>query len=402
MNVRWAAIVLWVALSVGVGAQDDVIMDMDTITHKPTEVGEDKTPAGTAELVAGKIGQACRFSFIDDARSGFFTAWVNATESWDKADGISFWVKGDGSDSWGGLELIDGENYSLRYGYCFPIDSTEWRKIVVPWRDLVPEHPAAPLIGPDAGYKPSSLRNLWFGKWWYWQTYPAHSYAIDHIALEPTIPADEADYLPEGDGLARTRAKLEAGEPVTIVTMGDSLSAKEHWANREVLWSALLEEKLEAQYDSEVTVVNAAIGGTTLNANLVLMPRWLKATPKPDLVTVWFGYNDWDAGMRGERFVEMLGYAVARIRRMTGGDSDVLLLTTCPALKRWEEMSELAEAARVVASEMRTGLADTEGAFHAAGAEETARTELFAWDSTHLGAAGHELAAETVLSAMGP
>ena len=35
------------------------------------------------------------------------------------------------------------------------------------------------------------------------------------------------------------------------------------------------------------------------------MPIWLAETPEPDLVTVWFGFNDWDSGMRGEQFGEM-------------------------------------------------------------------------------------------------
>ena len=58
---------------------------------------------------------------------------------------------------------------------------------------------------------------------------------------------------------------------------------------------------------------NPAIGGTQLTQNLVLMPRWLRAVPEPDLVTVWFGFNDWDGGMRGEHFREMLGFAVDRM-----------------------------------------------------------------------------------------
>jgi hypothetical protein len=64
-------------------------------------------------------------------------------------------------------------------------------------------------------------------------------------------------------------------------------------------------------------------------------------------------------------------------------------------------MEELAAAARTVAAEKKTGLADTTEAFHQAGAEETARVNLYCSDSVHLGAAGHELAANTVLDAIG-
>jgi len=381
-------------------AEPTVILDMDAVRHQPATFGQEKTPVGTVELVEGKFGQACRFSFVQDARAGFFTAWVNANGAWDAAAGLSFWVKGDGSQSWGGLELIDGDNYALRYGYCFPIDSTEWRKITVPWRDLLPELPAADPVDPQAGYQPSRFRNVWFGKWWYWGEYPAHSYAIDQLALEPSIPSDTTNYTPAGAGTPRLLAKLEAKQPVTIVTMGDSLSAKEHWANREVLWSNLLAQKLTARYGGEVKVVNPAIGGTTLNTNLVLMPRWLKGTPKPDLVTVWFGFNDWDAGARHDRFVQMLALAVERIRRMTGGESEVLLMTTCPAIARWDTMEELAQAAREVAAAKRTGLADMAQAFHAAGKDEAARKALYVNDETHLGPAGHSLAADTVLQAI--
>jgi lysophospholipase L1-like esterase len=184
------------------------------------------------------------------------------------------------------------------------------------------------------------------------------------------------------------------------VTMGDSLSAKEHWANREVLWSNLLARKLKAQYGGEVTVVNPAIGGTTLNTNLVLMPRWLKVAPAPDLVTVWFGFNDWDAGARHDSFVKVLRFAVDRIRRMTGGKSEVLLMTTLPAMPRWDTMEELAAGVREVAAGKRTALADVAAAFHKTGADEAKRPALYASDGVHLGAAGHELAAQTVAEAI--
>ena len=377
-----------------------VLFDMDTARHQPTMMGDDKQPIGTVDLVPGKFGGACRFSFVEGARSGFFTAGVRASADWDAAEGLSFWLQGDGSGNWGGLELIDGEDYSLRYGYCFPLDSTEWRKVTVPWCDLVPELPAGKPVDPHGGYAPSGFGNLWFGKWWYWRDYPAHSFAVDQVALEPKVPVDRTDYTPTQGGTPKLLAKLTAKQPVTIVTMGDSLSDKQHWANREVLWSELLVAKLREQFGGEVTLVNPAIGGTQLTQNLVLMPRWLRETPRPDLVTVWFGFNDWDSGMRGEHFAEMLRFGVDRIRRMTGGESEVLLLTTCPSIERWDTMEELAEAVRTVAAEKRTGLADVSAAFHAAAPDEAARAPLYCSDKTHLGPAGHELAAETVRAAI--
>ena len=390
------------ALSAAVLAQGDgakVLFDMDTVRHRPT-TDKDKAPIGTVRAVAGKVGKACEFTFKPGARSGFFTASVRPSPAWEKAAGLSFWVKGDGSSSFGGLELIDASNYALRYGYCFPIDSTEWRKITVPWCDLVPELPAGRPVGADGGYRPSGFGNVWFGKWFYWGDWPACSFAIDQIALEPAIEVDTTDYTPAAAGAPRLAAKLKAGRPVTIVTMGDSLSDKRHWANRKVLWSELLAARLRDRFGGEVTRVNPAVGGTQLTQNLVLLPRWLKATPRPDLVTVCFGYNDWSGGMRGPHFARMLRFAVDRIRRATAGKSEVMLMTTCPALGRWETMEELAEAVRTVAAEKRTALADLSAAFHEAGADPAARARLFAWDKTHLGPAGHELVAETVLDAI--
>lgn len=376
-----------------------VLFDMEAVRHRPT-AGADKTPIGTAKLVEGKVGKACEFTFKAAARSGFFTASVRPSPAWDQAAGLSFWVKGDGSSGFGGLELIDASNYALRYGYCFPIDSTEWRKVTVPWCDLVPELPAGQPVGGKGGYSPSRFGNVWFGKWYYWRDYPACSFAVDQICLEPRIKVDKKDYTPAEPGTPLLRAKLKAGRPVTIVTMGDSLCDRRHWANRKVLWSQFLAESLTKRFAGKVTLVNPAIGGTLLTQNLVLMPRWLKDTPRPDLVTVWFGFNDWSSGMRGPHFGKMLRFAVDRIRRMTAGRSEVMLITTCPALSRWDTMEELARAVRAVAAEKKTALADISAGFHKAGADTAARAKLFVRDKTHLAPAGHQLAARIVFEAL--
>jgi lysophospholipase L1-like esterase len=179
--------------------------------------------------------------------------------------------------------------------------------------------------------------------------------------------------------------------------MGDSLSDKRHWANREKLWSEELVKRLKAAYGSEVTLVNPAIGGTTLSQNVVLMPRWLQETPAPDLVTIWFGGNDWDSNVRGLRYKEYLDLAVDRVRRATKGQAEVLVMTTCPAFAAWQTGNELCVAAYDVAQERKTGFVDAAGAFHKAGSrEEALRRQYWVWDNVHLGPGGHELIAELV------
>jgi len=359
-------------------------------------------PGGKAgvELVEGQDGNALQFTFPKDGPSVFAIGRARGQASWDQAAGFSFLAKGDGSPQVVGLQFIWGDDYGLRYDFAFPLTGSAWQKIVVPWRDLIPALPApgAKLIDAKNGNAPSKLGPLWFGRWWYWREYPALKFAVDDLRLEPSIPVDTRDLTPTGAPLSRTLAKLQRGEPVTIVTMGDSLTDTAHWANRKTNWPALLEAKLRAAYKSELKLVNPAIGGTQLRQNLVLIPRWLLTTPEPDLVTILFGYNDWDAGMRGDMFFEAQKDAVERVRRATGGKADVLIMTTAPALERWETMSELADACRRAARDSKAGLADLEAAFHAAGGEDRAR--FYVDDKVHAGPAGHELIAETVFRAL--
>lgn len=355
---------------------------------------------GRLEIVDGKYGKAAKFTFDDGCRNVFFMSRTRGASEWDRAEGFSFWVKGDGSDHLGGIEIVWNEDYALRYAVAFPIDSKEWRKVVVPWRDIIPEtpKPGALLIDPKNGNAPSKLGQLWFGKWWYWRDYGAHSYVIDEIRLEPRIELDTNDYTPKGQPLERVLDKLKRHKGVRIVTMGDSLTDFNHWANRETNWPTLLVDALKKKYGSEIKLINPAIGGTELRSNLVLMPRWLKQAPEPDLVTICFGYNDWESGMREEMFRETYMFAVERIRRMTSGKADVLIITTCPAVEKWDTMAELAKACRDAAKAQNAGIADTYGAFHEAGQSD--RERLFCRDKTHLGRPGHELFAKTVMEAI--
>ncbi len=370
-----------------------VIASMDTMRFQPPQ-------KGTTRLVPGRAGQAVQFHFDKDSAAGFATSNIHGSPEWDRAAGFSFWVKGDGADQFAGLEFTFDEDYAVRYDFVFPVKGDDWRKVNVAWDDLIPvlPGPKALPLGEKGGNPPSKLSGLWFGRWWYWADYPALTFTIDDIRLEPTIARDEKDLRPAGDPVARVRQKLKAGQPVTIVTMGDSLTDKRHWANREVAWVDLLRDKLRERYHAQATIVNPAIGGTQLRQNVILIPRWLARSPEPDLVTIFFGGNDWDSGMRGEEFTRACEDAVDRVRRATKGKSDVLLLTTNPAATRWTETAELAEACRRAARDRNCGLVDTERAFHAAGAND--RNRLFVDDRVHLSRAGHEIVAAAVMQAI--
>ena len=354
---------------------------------------------GRAETVEGKVGKAVKFSFDAGCKSQFCITNIRATPDWDKAEGFSFWLKGDGSKHFGAIQLIWNEDYGARYDVAFPLDSTEWRKITVAWRDLVPvlPGPSCKFLDPKSGNAPSKLGSLWFGKWWYWRDDAAHSYSVDEIHLETTIASDMSLYVPKGNPLERIQAKLKAGKPVTIVTMGDSLTDYNHWANKPINWPTLLKEKLK-QKGVEARIINPAIGGTQLRQGLVQIPLWVAEAPEPDLVTVCYGANDWESGMRGQMFRDTCRETIDRIRRATKGKADVLFLTTVPGLEMWTTRAELGDAVRAAALERRCGLADTEKAFLAASAEK--REALFCRDKVHLGPPGHELVAATILEAI--
>ncbi len=123
----------------------------------------------------GNSGRPSIFASKRTPPSTFFPSNLRGTPEWDAAAGFSFWVKGDGTDGFGGIQFIYDEDYAVRYDFCFPVKGTDWTKVVVAWTDLIPvlPGPKAKPLGSPGGNLPSKLTGLWFGKWWYWGKYPA-------------------------------------------------------------------------------------------------------------------------------------------------------------------------------------------------------------------------------------
>ncbi len=395
-----AGAVLLAMFAVSARAFGQNIPMIDPTKAKPQEVkGKDEkmAPIGTIEVVDGKSGKAAKLTF--PSGTGLFTNPLKATPDWDQTDGFSFWVKGDGSDSLGGIELMD-DTYALRYAYAFPIDSTEWKKITVRWSDLAPEL-TGPFVDPAKGTAPSKFVAMSLGKWFYWRDYPAYSYTIENVVLEKKLPpADTTDYTATSTGLAQIAQKIKAKKPITIVTMGDSLTDTKHNSNTKIAWPQMLADKLK-EVGVDAKVINPAAGGTTLSQNIVTMPRWEKLAPNPDLVIINFGGNDFDTKVTGAMFKNNLEHAVDRIRRDTKGSADILIVTTCPGFKRWDTYKDLEQAGRDVAAEKKVGLVDLATEARKLGtAEETLKMNFWHWDNVHLGQKGKDMFRDLVFQAI--
>src|SRR5579883_1735082 len=127
-----------------------------TLIHSMDDLKlRDPDKGAHSEIVAGKFGKAVTFTF-EGEKGTFVTTPLRGKPEWDQAAGFSFWVKGDGSKGFGGLQFIWNDDYGARYDYMFPIDSTEWKKVVVAWRDLIPAMPtpASKFLDPKSGNAP--------------------------------------------------------------------------------------------------------------------------------------------------------------------------------------------------------------------------------------------------------
>jgi len=68
-----------------------------------------------SESVEGKVGKAVKLSFDAGCKTQFCMLNLRGTPEWDKAEGFSFWLKGDGSKHFGCIQFIWNEDYAARY-----------------------------------------------------------------------------------------------------------------------------------------------------------------------------------------------------------------------------------------------------------------------------------------------
>ncbi|MDD4537739.1 MAG: GDSL-type esterase/lipase family protein [Lentisphaeria bacterium] len=318
----------------------------------------DAKPAAFAAASDAAVGQGAITVTLPGSVSKKIQRGDDIRELWDKSQGLSFHIKGDGSDAWGVIG-VNASYGAFSYVYFFPLKNRDWVKYTVAWSDFIPEG-AVDLIGTPEGLPPSGILTLRFGcRWKIWfdnEAIPTHSFAIDHIQIETQVAAPQTSPAPPTTApapFANVLAKLRAREPMVIQFQGDSITAGTALADkRNERYSARLEVILRQWlgYDG-ISCRNRAVGGAKVNDARAWLQRDF-AGGAPDLVCIWYGYNDKTGGISKDYFRQSMSDYIDRIAAATDGKSAVLLFATAPGTQgRFVMLDGYAQAMRDLAAE---------------------------------------------------
>jgi acyl-CoA thioesterase-1 len=150
------------------------------------------------------------------------------------------------------------------------------------------------------------------------------------------VPKFDAKALP------RTVHKLMNQQPLSIVVVGDSISAgcnASGWAEGppfQPAYPELLRRHLEAHYQGKVALQNPSVGGTDTRWVLTMIDKVVE--PQPDLVIVAFGMND-AAGRPAKEYQANIEAVLATIRERL---PDVEFILVAPMLgnRDWTRLKQ--------------------------------------------------------------
>jgi acyl-CoA thioesterase-1 len=192
----------------------------------------------------------------------------------------------------------------------------------------------------------------------------------------------------------KTRKDLASGCNVTIVALGDSITAG--YAVRRgfpSFWKQMLVEKYP---DAKTEMINSGISGDTSSDGLARLD-WSALAYEPDLVTINFGINDCVLGLGLEEFEMNFVEMVRRIR--AGPNSEILLLSSQPleTLPYDRLVLDYYQSVQRVAKEMDTGFVDVYGSWMARVQEGTPLGSLILPGLDHPNEAGYRIIAEELM-----
>ncbi|MDD4871512.1 MAG: SGNH/GDSL hydrolase family protein [Kiritimatiellae bacterium] len=389
-GTKWSiSFVFMFVLSGILYAEPFVLEECDNATLWKTN----RAPATVVVAPDTKYGSgAIKVTMPGEVTRTLSKSWVTNSAAWDRYEGVSFWVKGDGSDLFGCLALTGVYPYVV----YFPLKNTEWQKFTFAWVEFAPEMQTSPL-GISAGMPVSGINAIRLGSRWNIyhnnRNIPAHSFCLDHIQFEERVPSPVTAPLPRP--FKEILDLLRANKPVNIQCMGDSITAGTGLPDKDNQRYAVLAQDLLRRWLNQpaITCVSKAVGGARTTDLRAWIPRDFNDTA-PDLVTLWIGYNDKSGATTCEYFKQSVNDYIDRVCRVTKGRSAILLLATGPGCgPRFVMMDDYAEAVRELAGERKLPLLDIHRLLTALGRE---KIEEYFGDMAHPNEKGHRFIADAL------
>ena len=189
-------------------------------------------------------------------------------------------------------------------------------------------------------------------------------------------------------------AKRDASKVITIVALGDSLTAG-YGLSRKQAYPALLAEKMrESGYDFEV--VNAGSSGDTTAGGLRRLPEILRTRNKIDILIIELGINDAFRGIEIDQIRANLQAIIDRTRARHPGVSIIVAGMQLPGYSSDDYVSAFGEMFAALAEKNRATLIP----FFLEGVG--GNPELNQWDRVHPNAAGQRVLAANVWRVLEP
>ena len=189
-------------------------------------------------------------------------------------------------------------------------------------------------------------------------------------------------------------AKRDASKMITIVALGDSLTAG-YGLSRKQAYPALLAEKMqEGGYDFEI--VNAGSSGDTTAGGLQRLPEILRTRKKIDVLIVELGINDAFRGVELDLIRSNLQKIIDQTRTRHPEASIILAGMQLPGYSSEDYVSAFGAMFAALAEKNRTSLIPyfLEGV--------GGNPELNQWDRVHPNAAGQRVLAANVWRVLEP
>ena len=377
------------ALAAAARAETPVLEDFEK--EAPAVVATQSVEGSVAWTIEkGPDGRYLKVDFTRGKEAGYayvnlpvVDALVKNAAAW---DGVAFRVKGDGSKTFGLIE-VRADDYARIYHAIFPLRSTEWTEVAIRWDEFF-------QMDDDATDTPinwATLNRFSLGSRAGWGS---ASYAVDDFALAKITPREPAK-APEGFArLAGTVEKLKAGKPVKIVALGDSITYGAKVPRDEqpgALYFNVAADTLRKAFPlAQITTVNAGIGGDTVAEGLVRVGHYV-AAEEPDLVLVLLGANDAIGRFPETRVRRTMGYLIDALLSTTS--AEVLILGPTPILDAPGVPESYGEMYADLAREKGVAALELTPAISILAAEDMKRAY---GDNVHLSSYGHSVIGKAV------